>query len=76
MEKADLLLEKGIESITYYGPKVLGAFLIYFIGSWIIKKLLLSFDKIMSKAKYDLTLRRFLNNFLISIKIIINVYSV
>ena len=63
MEKADLLLQKAIEFITYYGPNVLGALLIYFIGSWIIKKLLLSFDKIMSKTKYDLTLRRFLITF-------------
>ncbi|MGB2457991.1 MAG: mechanosensitive ion channel family protein, partial [Flavobacteriales bacterium] len=64
MEKADLLLEKAIEFITCYGPKVLGALLIYFIGSWIIKKLLLGFDKIMSKTKYDLTLQRFFNNLL------------
>jgi len=60
MEKADYWLEKAIEFITHYGPKVLGALLIYFIGSWIIKKLLLGFDKILSKTKYDLTLQRFL----------------
>ena len=64
MENADLLLEKAIEFITYYGPKVMGALLIYFVGSWIIKKLLLGFDKIMSKTKYDLTLQRFFNNLL------------
>ena len=56
-------MEKAIEFFTYYGPKVLGALLIYFIGSRIIKKLLLSFDKIMSKTKYDLLLRRFLITF-------------
>jgi len=64
MEKADYWLEKAIEFITHFGPKVLGALLIYFIGSWIIKKLLLGFDKILFKTKYDLTLQRFFNNLL------------
>ena len=63
MENADLLLEKAIEFITYYGPKVMGALLIYFVGSWIIKKLLLGFDMIMSKTKYDLTINDFLTTF-------------
>lgn len=62
MENADVLLEKAIEFITYYGPKVLGAILIYIIGSWLVKKLMIALDKALSKSKYDVTLQKFFHN--------------
>lgn len=72
MEKADFLLEKAIEFITHYGPKLLGAILIYIIGSWIIKRLMVAFGKALSTSKYDFTLQRFFNNILSwSLKIIL-----
>tara|TARA_B100000497_G_C7598526_1_gene359769 strand:- start:155 stop:964 length:810 start_codon:yes stop_codon:yes gene_type:complete len=64
MEKADVLLEKAIEFITYYGPKVLGAILIYIIGSWLVKKMMIGLDKVLSKTKYDITLQKFFHNIL------------
>jgi small conductance mechanosensitive channel len=64
MEKADVLLEKAIEFITYYGPKVLGAILIYIIGSWLVKKMILGLEKVLSKSKYDVTLQKFFHNLL------------
>ena len=36
MENANVLLEKALDFVTYYGPKVLGALLIFITGSWII----------------------------------------
>ena len=59
MEKADVLLEKAIEFITYYGPKVLGAILIYIIGSWLVKKMMLGLEKVLSKSKYTANIRYF-----------------
>jgi small conductance mechanosensitive channel len=72
MEKADVLLEKAIEFITYYGPKVLGAILIYIIGSWLVKKMTLGLEKVLSKSKYDVTLQKFFHNLLYwTLKIVI-----
>ncbi|GGG47403.1 mechanosensitive ion channel protein [Croceivirga lutea] len=62
MENAEKWIDKGIEFITEYGPKVLGAILIYIIGSWIIKRIVKLAKKVMSKSNYDESLQRFLLN--------------
>ncbi len=62
MEDAQVWIDKGIEFITEYGPKVLGAIVIYIIGSWVIKKIMGALRKVMSKSKYDESLQRFLLN--------------
>lgn len=64
MENANGLLEKALDFVTYYGPKVLGALLIFIIGSWIVKKMMIGTDKLLSKTKYDITLQRFFHNIL------------
>ena len=64
MENANILLEKALDFVTYYGPKVLGALLIFIIGSWIVKKMMIGTGKILSKTKYDLTLQQFFQNIL------------
>ena len=64
MENANILLEKALDFVTYYGPKVLGALLILIIGSWIVKKIMIGTGKILSKTKYDLTLQQFFQNIL------------
>jgi small conductance mechanosensitive channel len=38
MEKASLLFDAAMNFVAIYGPKVLGAILIFIIGSWIVKK--------------------------------------
>ncbi len=50
--------------MTNYGPKVLGALLIFIIGSWIVKKMMIGTGKILSKTKHDLTLQQFFQNIL------------
>lgn len=62
MEDAQVWIDKGIEFITEYGPKVLGAIVIYIIGSWVIKKVMGALKKVMAKSKYDESLQRFLLN--------------
>ena len=62
MENAQVWIDKTIEFIVEYGPKVLGAVLILLIGSWVIKKIMGVLRKGMSKSKYDESLQRFLLN--------------
>jgi len=62
MEDAQKWIDKGIEFVTEYGPKVIGAIIIYIIGLWVIKKIVKTLRKVMSKSKYDESLQRFLLN--------------
>lgn len=60
MENAELWIEKGIDFIVEYGPRVLGAIAIYIIGSWVIKKLIKVVRKGMTNQEYDKSLQKFL----------------
>ena len=62
MENTEKWINQGIEFITDYGPKVLGALLIFIIGSWIIGKIIRALRAVMTKSKYDATLQSFLSN--------------
>lgn len=56
--------EKWLDLIVEYGLNILGAILIWIIGSWVIKKLLKGVKKIMSKQNYEESLQKFLMNLL------------
>lgn len=60
MEDAQIWIDKGIDFAIEFGPKVIGAILIYIIGSWIIKKLMRVIRKGMSSKDYDKSLQKFL----------------
>ncbi|MEW7290752.1 mechanosensitive ion channel family protein [Aquimarina sp. 2304DJ70-9] len=62
MEKAQEWFNYGIELAKEFGPKLITAILIYIIGSWLIKKLIGTTGKVMSKSKYDESLQKFLLN--------------
>ena len=53
---------KWLELALDYGLKILGAIVIWIIGSWIIKNLLKGFRKVMAKGDYDESLQKFLTN--------------
>ncbi|MCA0152726.1 mechanosensitive ion channel family protein [Winogradskyella vincentii] len=55
-------IDKGYELIIDFGPKVIGAIVIWIIGSWIIKLILKGLKKAMNKANYDESLKKFLVN--------------
>jgi len=55
-------IDKGIEIGTEYGLKVIGAILIWIIGSWIIIKIMKVMTKMMNKSKYEPSLQKFLKN--------------
>tara|TARA_R110000868_G_scaffold166550_5_gene400578 strand:- start:2044 stop:2859 length:816 start_codon:yes stop_codon:yes gene_type:complete len=54
--------EKWLQLTLDYGLKIIGAILIWIIGSWVIKNLLKAFRKIMAKGDYDVSLQKFLAN--------------
>ena len=56
--------EKWIQLTLDYGLKILGAVVIWIIGSWVIKKILKTTKKVMSKNNYDESLQKFLLNML------------
>lgn len=55
-------IDKGIELGSEYGLKVIGAILIWIVGSWVIRKLTKVLGKVMSNANYDESLQKFLKN--------------
>lgn len=55
-------IDKGFDFIVEFGPKVIGAILIWIIGNWIIKLLLKGIKKVMNKGDYDESLKKFLIN--------------
>jgi len=62
MEDTQVWIDKGIDFATEYGPKIIGAILIYIIGSWVIKKLTGVLRKMMLAKDYDESLQKFLLN--------------
>lgn len=60
MEDAQLWINKGIDFATEFGPKLIGAILIYIIGSWVIRKLMKVLRKGMTAKEYDKSLQKFL----------------
>ncbi len=64
MEDAQKWIDKGIDFVSEYGLNVLGAILIFIIGSWVIRKIMGALRRVMSKSKYDESLQKFLLNLL------------
>jgi small conductance mechanosensitive channel len=58
----DNILGNVIDFATVYGIKIIGAILIWIIGSWFVKKIMKGMKKIMSGREYDESLQKFLLN--------------
>lgn len=58
----DNILEKLVEFASIYGIKLIGAILIWIIGSWVIKKIIKGTKQVMAKKEFDLSLQKFLLN--------------
>ncbi|MEZ4798088.1 MAG: mechanosensitive ion channel [Flavobacteriaceae bacterium] len=58
----DEILDKVIDFASVYGIKVIGAILIWIVGSWAIKKIMKAIKTIMTKREYDESLQKFLLN--------------
>ena len=57
-------IDKAYYLILDFGPRLIGAILIYIIGGWIIKLILKSLKRFMEKASYEESLKKFLINLL------------
>ena len=62
MENAQYYLDNALEFTWEYGPKLIGAILLYIIGSWIIRRIMKLISKVMSKSQYEESLKRFILN--------------
>lgn len=62
MEKAQEWINYGVDLAKEFGPKLVTAILIYIIGSWVIRRIISTTRKVMSKSKYDESLQKFLLN--------------
>lgn len=69
MENIDVekWMDKLVEYGSDYGLKILGALLIWVIGSWVIKKIRKLLIKAMDKFEYDESLERFISNLIVGL---------
>lgn len=73
---AEKILEFITEKALEYGPKLIGAILVWIIGSWVIKAITRSFAKLLDKRNTDASLRPFLKgmvNILLKVMLVISV---
>jgi small conductance mechanosensitive channel len=63
----DYWVDQAITFATTYGLKIIGAIVIWVVGSWIIKKIIKGARKVMDKAHYEESLKKFLLNLISAI---------
>ncbi|MFD2552049.1 mechanosensitive ion channel family protein [Bizionia sediminis] len=56
----DYWTQQLVSFVTTYGLKVIAAFVIWFLGSWAIKKIKVALKLILDKGNYDVSLQKFL----------------
>lgn len=61
---AEEWLSKGYNLILDYTPKLIAAILIWVIGSWIVKFIVRTAMRVMTKREYDESLKKFLTDLL------------
>ena len=74
----DQILTQSTEMIIHYGPRLIGAIIVFFIGGWLIKALTNGLGSMMEKRKMDESLKPFLKsliNIILRILLIISVLS-
>ncbi|AFL83860.1 small-conductance mechanosensitive channel [Belliella baltica DSM 15883] len=63
LETIQTIKEKAVEFLFDFGPNILGALIVFFIGKYIISLLLKAVDKIFVKYEIDASLATFLKSF-------------
>jgi small conductance mechanosensitive channel len=79
MNQAEKWLDKGMQLVTDYGPKVVGAIIFLLIGLWVVKRIVNGSKKLMHKRKLDDSLIPFLStllDILLKVMLIISVAGV
>ena len=78
MDNIELYLTKSMEFLATYLPKVLLAILALIIGFWVIRKIVLAFDKVLDKKDVDPSLKKFLRSLsgiILKVLLVISVIS-
>ncbi|MGB0925158.1 MAG: mechanosensitive ion channel family protein [Minisyncoccia bacterium] len=55
-------IEKGIDLLSVFGPKIISAIILLLIGNWVIKKIMHLARKASAKKQIDISLQKFLLN--------------
>lgn len=74
--QVEQIMKQLSEIIVNYGPKLIGAIIVWIIGSWIIKALTRAFARMLDKRKTDPTLKPFLKGMVGALLKILLVISV
>lgn len=72
----ETIMSQIMEIIFTYGPKLLGAVVVWFLGSFVIKKLSNAFNSVLEKRNIDPSLKPFLKsllNILLKVLLVISV---
>jgi len=70
------IIDQLVEITVEYGPKLIGAILVWFIGGFIIKSLIKAFNDMLDKRKTDESLKPFLKGIVGSLLKVLLVISV
>lgn len=63
LETIQMIKQEAIRFLLDFGPKILGALIVFFVGKYIISLLLKALDKIFVKYEIDASLSSFLKSF-------------
>jgi small conductance mechanosensitive channel len=70
--KIDLYLDRFLDSLAEYAPKVVSALIVLLLGLWVIKRIARIADKTMTRRELDVSLRTFLKSLMsIGLKIVL-----
>lgn len=60
MESASVYVQKGVELLMSYGPKLILAIIVLIVGLWLVRVLSRFVERVMMRKEYDLSLQKFL----------------
>ncbi len=72
----DQIIKQVTEMAVEYGPKLIGAIIVWIIGFWVIKFILKGFNKVLDKGKTEASLKPFLKGIAEALLKIVVVLSV
>jgi small conductance mechanosensitive channel len=72
----DQIIKQITEMAVEYGPKLIGAIIVWIVGFWVIKFILKGFSRVLDKGKTEASLKPFLNGIVEALLKIIVVLSV
>ena len=56
------IMDVATNMVMTYGPEILKAIIVWFIGVWVIKLTVAGFGKVMNRSKLDVSLQSFLKS--------------